>query len=282
MITGCSSGIGRELVAPLLELGWQVIATMRDVEQQRASFAVLAERFGSRLQLEQLDVTKEEERSQVAARVREITSGKLDALVNNAGYGLFGALEDIDPAQIRDQFEVNVLGLMFVTREMLPYLRAARGRIINISSIVGFQGLPLTSVYSSSKFAVEGLTESLWYELREVGVQVALVEPGGHRTSFGDNLLWGSRSSDSSSPFFAFTERYRKMLRRSLVEEGRPVHGVSNAIVRLLERRRMPLRTRCGPDSHGVWFLQRLTPELLFRPVSWIIMRIMLSLGSRG
>lgn len=281
LITGCSSGIGADLVPLLLALKWRVIATMRRAAERRQIFGQLAEQYGDQLVIEELDVTKSADLDRIVKRCEELTGGRLDALVNNAGYGLFGALEDLSVEQVRAQLEVNVLGLVLVTRALLPQLRGARGRVVNLSSVVGFQGLPLTSLYSGSKFAVEGFTESLFYELREVGVQVALVEPGAHRTRFSDNMIWGERSGHPDSPFTPLTTRFKRMLARSFEEEGRESTLVAQSIVRLLESRRMPLRTRCGLDSHGVWFLQRLTPEIIFRPVSTLIMKGMIALSSR-
>jgi len=185
---------------------------------------------------------------------------QLDCLVNNAGYGLFGAFEDLAEHQIRRQLEVNFFGAALLTRELLPALRRRRGRVINISSVVGFCALPLSSAYCSSKFALEGLSESLFHELRPCGVQVALVEPGRFRTRFGDNVRWGERSLDAASAYARQTANYRRLKERYSSGEGVPAGPVVRAVLRLAHARRMPLRTRVGRDAAAAHWARRLLP----------------------
>src|SRR5262245_19631363 len=190
LITGCSSGFGRLVIPEFLREGWHVIATMRDAANRKGIFNEELNGYRDALSLLSLDVTNEAERAAAKNFIEEKFGGKLDCLVNNAGYGLFGAVEDLSEAQIREQMEVNFFGLVLLTQMLLPQLRKASGRIINLSSVLGFTGMPMSAMYCASKFAVEGFSEGLYHELKPHGVQVALVEPGAFRTNFAEKLTW--------------------------------------------------------------------------------------------
>lgn len=195
-----------------------------------------------RLEVLSLDVADARERDAVAAR-----AASLDCLVNNAGYGLFGALEDLDEEQLRRQMEVNFMSAALLTRALLPALRTARGSVLFVSSVLGQAGFPLTSAYCASKFAMEGLAESLHYELAIVGVRVGIVQPGGRKTSFGANTEWARGAGQA---FAAVTARYRALVERTRERGGeRSGEAVARALVKLAEARRVPLRTRVGADA---------------------------------
>lgn len=261
LITGTSTGFGRELVPRFLAAGCTVLATMRRAESRRELFKAETAKAADRLFLINLDVTDEEDRQGVARFIEDRFAGRLDCLVNNAGFGLFGALEDVSEAQIREQMEVNFFGLALLTRQLLPALRRARGRIINLSSVLGYTGMPLSALYSASKFAVEGLSESLYYELRPHGVQVAIVEPGAFRTGFRDKLTYGDNSFAESSAYaaqFAAIKRYREARENG---PGNPLDPVVDAVMKLAAARQMPLRVRCGKDAKAGYAAKRLLPE---------------------
>jgi NAD(P)-dependent dehydrogenase (short-subunit alcohol dehydrogenase family) len=183
LITGTSSGLGRATAELFQAKGWNVVATMREP--------------GAETELTRLDNTlvtrlDVEDAGSITSAVRAGLDrfGRLDALVNNAGYGAYGPLEATPMAKIRRQFEVNVFGLLATTQAVLPHFREQRsGVIVNISSIGGRMAFPLGTLYHGAKFAVEGLSESLAYELGTVGVRVKVVEPGGIRTDFGGRSL---------------------------------------------------------------------------------------------
>ncbi|HVE11914.1 MAG TPA: SDR family oxidoreductase [Elusimicrobiota bacterium] len=256
LITGCSSGFGRDLAVALAERGWEVWATARDAARR----GVLKEESSTRpgLRALDLDVTLPAQRAAAAAAV----NGRLDLLVNNAGYGVFGALEDLSEKDLREQFETNFFGAALLTRELLPALRAARGRVVNVSSVVGYCAIPLGSAYCSSKFALEGLSESLYHELAPHGVQVSLVEPGRFRTRFGDNVRWGAGSKEPTSAYRAQTDAYARSRERA---SGTGVSGgaVVEAVLRLAESRRMPLRVRVGADAKAAYWTRKLLPARL-------------------
>lgn len=184
-ITGASSGFGKETVSLFHEKDWNVVATMRTPTP-----ALLQEFAGlDGVLVERLDVTDGDSiAAAVDAAVRAF--GSIDVLVNNAGYGAFGALEVAPEADIRQQMEVNVFGLIAVTKAVLPRMRERRsGVIINVSSIGGRLTFPFTTLYHATKFAVEGLTESLQYELNPLGIRTKIVEPGGYKTDFAGRSM---------------------------------------------------------------------------------------------
>lgn len=177
-ITGASSGIGKATALFFLEQNWNVIASMRNPDNC-AEFAAFPNIF-----LVQLDVTKPETITKALDKAIA-RFGTIDCLVNNAGYGTLGSFESASEDQIKRQFETNVFGLMSVAREFIPHFRKNRsGVIINIASIAGQIGFPMFSIYNSSKFAVEGFSQALRYELIGFGIKVRLIEPGPIKTDF--------------------------------------------------------------------------------------------------
>jgi NAD(P)-dependent dehydrogenase (short-subunit alcohol dehydrogenase family) len=179
-ITGASTGFGRLLAEEVLKAGGRVVATARKLEQ----IAELAEEFPDTALVYALDVTRPE---QIEAVAKEAIAafGRVDVLVNNAGYGIAGGIEEATEAEFLPVFETNVLGLIRVTRAFLPQFRAQRaGHIVNLSSIAGLVGQAGWGYYNASKFAVEGFSESLAAEMAPLGVRVTIVEPGPFRTDF--------------------------------------------------------------------------------------------------
>ncbi|MDR3678725.1 MAG: SDR family oxidoreductase [Flavipsychrobacter sp.] len=178
LITGASSGFGKETAKLFNQHGWNVIATMRSPEKEE-ELNQLQNVLVTRLDVQDIDSI----RQAVKAGVEKF--GGINALINNAGYGLMGVFESADRERIKNQYEVNVFGLMDVTQAVLPHLRAAGGgAIINISSFGGVVALPYGSLYNSTKFAVEGLSESLSFELAPLNIIVKIVEPGSVATNF--------------------------------------------------------------------------------------------------
>jgi len=183
LITGASSGFGKYAVELFHEKGWNVVATVRSPETTTI-FSQLKD-----VLLTRLDVT---DKASIQAAVATAISrfGQIDVLVNNAGFGTLGALEAAPDEVIRQQFEVNVFGLIEVTKAVLPGMRARKtGTIINVSSVGGRLTFPFSTLYHSTKFAVEGLTESLQYELNPLGIRLKLVEPGGYKTDFASRSM---------------------------------------------------------------------------------------------
>lgn len=179
-ITGTSQGFGRELVRAALQRGDSVIATSRNPQAVAAAFS----RAADRLLAASMDLRDPAQISSVV-ELAIARFGRIDVLVNNAGYGVTGAVEEASETQIAGVYETNVFGLLRVTRAVLPYLRKQRsGHIVNLSSIGGLTGMPGWGIYNSTKFAVEGLSEALAAELAPLGIGVTIVEPGPFRTDF--------------------------------------------------------------------------------------------------
>jgi NAD(P)-dependent dehydrogenase (short-subunit alcohol dehydrogenase family) len=254
LITGSSSGIGRLAVSEFLRRGWSVIATLRGAEARRDLFAGEA---CDALEVLSLDVADPAERSAVVDRVMQ--TGVLDCLINNAGYGLFGALEDMSEEQLRRQFEVNFFGAALLTRDLLPALRRCGGSVLLVSSVLGRTAFPLTAGYCSSKHALEGLGEALYYELEPLGVRVGIVEPGGRKTRFGDNVEWAEGDSET---YREVTGSYRALLDKVRGRRGkRSGDAVVSALVKLAEARTVPLRTRVGGDAAAIGLADALLPQ---------------------
>lgn len=261
LVTGASSGFGRDVVTALLGRGFRVVAAMRAAAARRSLFAEELARYAGALEIVELDVTCAAERDAVVALAE---ARGLDGLVNNAGYGLFGALEDVSEAQLRDQMEVNFFGLALLTKALLPTLRRSRGFIVNLSSSFGTTAFPLTSAYCASKFAVEGFSEALYHELGPHGVRVHIVEPGGHRTRFAANTRWGEGSEGA---YAARTRAYRALHARLSSGAGTPPDAVVRAIVDLAVNPRSLLRVQVGRDARALGALRALLPDVVALPV---------------
>lgn len=224
LITGASSGFGRDTALLFASRGWNVVATMRNP----ADAGELTEH--ERVLVTRLDV------QDVASIEQAVTAGiarfgRIDVLINNAGFGLFGLFEATSRDKIREQFDVNLFGLMDVTRAVLPHFRSnKRGLVINISSGAGIFGLPMISLYNASKFALEGFSESLSYELLSQNIVVKIIEPGGV-TSTGFSQRSASEAEATPvladyAPFFAATMRLFDTLRGQRLASSREVAEV--------------------------------------------------------
>jgi NAD(P)-dependent dehydrogenase (short-subunit alcohol dehydrogenase family) len=182
LITGTSSGMGQELVLQFARRGWNVTATLRNPAKADPSFAEW-----NNVLVAVLDVTDPTSIRKAVAETNE-HFGPIDVLINNAGYAQLGALEEVSLEQLRAQYETNVFGVVNVVDAVLPQMRERRaGHIINIGSMGGHVSLPTMTVYTSSKFALEGITEGLAKEIAPLGIKVTLVEPAGYSTEFGGN-----------------------------------------------------------------------------------------------
>jgi NAD(P)-dependent dehydrogenase (short-subunit alcohol dehydrogenase family) len=261
LITGTSSGIGLSTAIECAAAGFRVIATMRNLDR-RKELDEAAKARGVSLSVEQLDVTADN----VAPKIRELVLkyGPFYGLVNNAGIAIGGAFEEQSEADVREQFETNVFGLMAVTRAVLPTMRAAkRGRIINVSSVSGRVGLPLVSTYAATKHAVEGLSESLRWELEGFGIEVCLVEPGTFKTPiFFANLRRGA-NVPAAGPYTAITEMVEKLFLEEAEKAPAP-DVVGRTIAGLLGQESPSFRTVIGTDARTLVTLRRMVPDRLF------------------
>jgi NAD(P)-dependent dehydrogenase (short-subunit alcohol dehydrogenase family) len=238
LITGCSSGIGRDLAQHLVHAGYTVVATARAIE-------TLAD-LSVALKL-QMDVTQPKS-IQKALDYTMRQFGRIDVLVNNAGFSVFGAAEEISDADLQGMFDVNVFGLMRMIRAVAPIMRAQKsGRIINISSIVGKLVTPANGAYASSKFSVEALSNALRLELEPFGIQVVLVEPGGIKTNFADAAQAKAQTilSNSSSPYQSLYRQFEEV--NASMRKGEPgPEVVSQVIQQAIEAHKPKARYLAG------------------------------------
>ncbi|MCE0537192.1 SDR family NAD(P)-dependent oxidoreductase [Kineosporia rhizophila] len=248
LVTGASRGIGLELVRTLLERGENVAATTRSAERLDQALGGSAD--WPRLLPLEIDLADEKQVGEAVAAVTERFGG-LDVVVNNAGYGHLGAVEEISDAEVRKMFDVQVFGVWNVLRAVLPQMRTARaGHIVNVSSIVGLVPFPGWGLYTAGKFALEGLTDSLAAEVAHLGIRVNLVEPGYVRTDF---LRAGSLALPQA-PVEGY-EAVREMIAQHQAmpgtQLGDPVK-VAAAIVEVVERGDAPLHQLLGSDSYAL------------------------------
>jgi NAD(P)-dependent dehydrogenase (short-subunit alcohol dehydrogenase family) len=260
LVTGCSSGFGLLASIALAKAGLRVFASMRELSRSDRLQAA-ARAANVTVELVKLDVT---DGKSIAAAVTEVTAkaGRLDVLVNNAGYGLGGFFADYTMEELRAQLETNFFGVAALTKAVLPEMMQRRsGRIINISSLNGRVALPAISAYAASKFALEGLSESMRHELMPFGVHVVLIEPGTFKTdAFDRNQTLSPRSNDPSSPYYAMGQRILKMIGEQVAKSKANPDAVSRAIVHAATVKRPRLRYLVGTDARAMTLVKTLLP----------------------
>jgi NAD(P)-dependent dehydrogenase (short-subunit alcohol dehydrogenase family) len=260
LITGTSSGIGRAAVDAFLAAGWNVVATMRTPSLESLGPGARSA-VGEQLLVAGLDVTDQTTiESTVAAAVERF--GAIDVLVNNAGYALVGPFESFTPDQLARQLDTNVLGLMAVTRAVLPHMRARRaGALVNVSSVGGRITFPLYAPYHATKWAVEGFSESLQHEVRRFGIRVRIVEPGPISTSFYGGSMDDS-VADAPADYLPWADEALERMRASGANGASP-ERVARVIVRAAGSRGGRLRWPTDPTAHLLLGMRRLLPERL-------------------
>jgi NAD(P)-dependent dehydrogenase (short-subunit alcohol dehydrogenase family) len=237
-ITGASRGFGREWTIAALDRGDTVAATARDT----STLDDLAAQYGDRLLPLKLDVT---DKDAVAAAVQDAHDrfGRLDVVVNNAGYGQFGMVEELSEADARDQIETNVFGALWVTQAVLPYLRAqGSGHILQVSSIGGISAFPNIGMYHASKWALEGMSQALAQEVADFGIKVTLIEPAGYSTD------WSGSSARHSTPNPAYDgvrEKAQQLRATRQTTPGDP-RATREAVLKVVDAENPPLRIFFG------------------------------------
>ncbi len=243
-ITGASRGFGREWAIAALERGDSVAATARDT----STLDDLAEKYGDRFLPLKLDVT---DRAADFAAVQQAHEhfGRLDVVVNNAGYGHFGLVEELTEDEARAQLETNLFGALWITQAALPFLREQRsGHILQVSSIGGISAFPLTGIYHASKWALEGISQSLAQEVADFGIKVTLIEPGGFSTD------WAGPSAQHSEELPAYAEFHRKAQEQRSKRNSTPGDPKASAaaVLRLVDAEDPPLRCFFGTAPLGI------------------------------
>jgi NAD(P)-dependent dehydrogenase (short-subunit alcohol dehydrogenase family) len=262
LITGASSGIGKETAKLFQSKNWKVAATMRDLSKSDDLQRI------ADIECFRLDVTdKGSIKSAVEDAIKKF--GRLDAVVNNAGYWLFGTFEGASSEQILRQFDTNVFGMMNVCREVLPYFREQKkGTIINISSVGGRVGLPAASAYSATKFAVEGFSESIRYELKPLGIRVKLIEPGPIATDFYGRSE--ELASDGMTPEYdIFVKNVHGFMKKG-AEKAPAGNIVAEAIYDAA--RDSSNKFRYPVNTKGLLKVRRLLPDTILFPLIKYVM----------
>ena len=259
VISGTSSGIGLLSAIELARKGFRVVASMRDLgRRDRLDQAARTAGVDSQLDVRRLDVT---DFASIAPFVEGVVRdhGRIDVLINNAGFAMAGFAEDMKLDEIRRQFETNFFGNLALTQAVLPTMRQQRsGHILMISSIAGLHGALSISSYSASKFALEGWSESLRMEVNALGIKVVLVEPGSFETDIWTrNVVLGQKAVDGTSPNKARGERMRESVKK--LRKRDPIE-VARVIAEIAGNPNPRLRYLVGPDAHIQLWMKRLLP----------------------
>ncbi|MGG0456338.1 oxidoreductase [Bacillus mycoides] len=252
VITGASSGFGLLTTLELAKKDYLVIATMRNLEKQVDLISQATKlNLQQNIKVQQLDVTDQSSIHNFQLFLKDMN--RVDLLINNAGYATGGFVEEIPVEEYRKQFETNLFGAISITQLVLPYMRKQKsGKIINISSISGQVGFPGLSPYVSSKYALEGWSESLRLEVKPFGIDVALLEPGSYNTNIWEvGKQLAENQSDTTSPYKEYMDKIQKHINSGSNTFGNPI-DVANKIVEIAEAKRTTLRY---PIGKGVKFM---------------------------
>jgi len=239
-ITGASRGFGKIWAEAFLKRGDKVAATARNINH----LDDLVAQYGDQVLPIQLDVNNRKADFAAVQQAKDYF-GAIDVLINNAGYGLFGAIEETSEKEARDQMEVNVFGLLWVTQAVIPIMREqGHGHIINLSSVLGLVSAPTLGLYNASKYAVEGITETLAAEVKQFGIKVSLVEPNGYSTD------WGGASAIHTRPMPEY-DKLKANFQAGFTEDffGKPV-ATAEAIIKLVDAENPPLHLLLGKKAY--------------------------------
>ena len=266
LITGASSGIGKATAELFIKNGWNVAATMRNPENNKDLIE------SEHLKIFKLDVCDTDSINKAFSEAIQYF-GNIDALLNNAGYGAIGVFEKATNEQIRKEFDVNVFGLMNATKAILPYFKSKKnGIIINVASVAGHVGFPLFSVYNASKFAVEGFTEALSYELKQFNIRLKLIEPGAIKTDFY------TRSPDlfinDDLKEYASYEKKSIGYYMKAGDNAPPPEIVAQTIYKAANDNSKKLRYSIGGNAPLLIFLKRFLPNKLVKSIIEIGMNL--------
>jgi NAD(P)-dependent dehydrogenase (short-subunit alcohol dehydrogenase family) len=267
VVTGSSTGNGFETSLLLAKNKFYTYATMRNLDKSTRTKEI-AKKDSLPLEVLQLDVTDDKS---VADAIDMISNRhrRIDVLVNNAGYDMHGAVEDLSIDEIKTQFETNFFGAVRLMKAVLPLMRKQRsGIIVNVSSIGGRIGVPLNSAYTSSKFALEGFSESMKYELEGFGIRVILIEPGAVKTNFLENIKWAQEAVKLDSPYAELSKKVSEGVRESFKQASSSPLQVAEAILNAIKSENPNSRYLVGDDAAAI--IERRKKSSDFEFERWI------------
>jgi len=265
LVTGSSSGIGFETSLMLARAGFNTYASMRNLEKSK-NITEIAKKEKLPLQVVQLDVNNDGSVKDAIVKILKADQ-RIDVLINNAGYGLFGSVEDTSIEEIKAQFETNFFGVVRVTQQVLPLMRRQNsGTIVNVSSVGGRIGLPALSAYHSTKFALEGLSESIAFELEPFGIRVVIIEPGVIRTNILNSSSSAKKALDPKSPYFSLSQKLNDNFKSMMESElSSPPEEVAKVILQAVTSENPQLRYSVGDDAANLIHASKNMPDKEFR-----------------
>jgi NAD(P)-dependent dehydrogenase (short-subunit alcohol dehydrogenase family) len=260
LVTGSSSGIGFETALALARENYFTFASMRNTDKA-SKILEIAKKENLNLEVIELDVDKEESIKSAVKKIQE-QKGRIDVLVNNAGYGLFGCLEDVSIDELKAQFETNFFGVVRLIQEIAPTMRKqGSGIIVNVSSVAGRIGFPGTPAYISSKFALEGLSECMRYELSPFGIKTIIIEPGVIKTNFFSAMKVSKGKKDS--PYKEITEKVMNGV-KMMAEMGTPADEVAKTILKAIQTEEPLPRYIVGSDASMFLEAKKMKTDIEF------------------
>jgi len=260
LVTGSSSGIGFETALGLARENYFTFASMRNTDKAE-KIQEIAKKENLKLEVIELDVDKEESIKSAVKKIQE-QKGRIDVLVNNAGYGLFGCVEDITIDDLKAQFETNFFGVVRLIQKIAPIMRKhGSGIIVNVSSVAGRIGFPGTPAYISSKFALEGLSECMRYELSPFGIKTIIIEPGVIKTNFFSSMKVTEAKQDS--PYKEITEKVMNGV-KMMSEMGTPPDEVAKTIIKAIQTEQPLPRYIVGSDASMFLEAKRMKTDIEF------------------
>jgi short-subunit dehydrogenase len=264
LITGASSGMGKDFSLRLLDEGYIVYGVARRIER-------MSDIEGAGGHIIELDITDD---SSIVATVDQIIKeqGRIDVLINNAGYGSYGAIEDVPVEEAKRQFEVNIFGLARLTQLVLPHMRKNNfGKIINISSIGGKLHGPLGGWYHATKFALEGLSDCLRFETKQFGIDVIIIEPGGVESEWGDIAL-NAAMERSGSTAYSETAKGFKKISETFKKQASP-KVITDLVVKALRAKKPKTRYSAGTAAKPMLFMRKILSDRMFDNLFYLMMK---------
>lgn len=269
LITGASSGVGKIIAQALMENGYKVYGTSRKPIEAGSQIAYNTRNNKGFIEMITLDVRSGDSIKRAVEYVVK-KEGKIDILINNAGFGIAGAIEDTSPEEAFEQFNTNFFGVLRMCRNIIPIMRMNKnGLIINISSVAGLISIPFQSMYSASKYALEAFSEALRIELKPFGINVVLIEPGDMKTGFTSNRKVVKAANENP----IYKEQFTKSLNTMIKDEmtGSSPGIVAKVVIKLLRKKKPPVRIAVGIKYKIIVFIKRLLPA---RFVEYVVSRI--------